>query len=327
MSRFSDYRYEMTGTVRTDREIEQLLSGVPADGGEFDALVPFVDALRAQAVPTPSDAAIDRFAAEAAAIARAGLMTRATVSNVRFLSSLPRLRPQLAAALATIVLLAGMTGVAAAADGAAPGDALYAVDRALEKLGIGDRGADERLEEAAQLVADGDPERALEHAAETFDEAAAAGQDMAAVNEARDAIADATVRVLSSAEDGSAAIVQENVAILLRYIRENLGKDVGADGREFGQGVSELARNIATSDETGETDEPEGNTGISPEDVGEEQRDPGPPEGVPDGPGGNGNGDSNGNGNGDSNGTGNQDNGNGPPEGSPSDTAPGRGNP
>jgi hypothetical protein len=81
--------------------------------------------------------------------------------------------------------------------------------------------------------------------------------------------------------------------------------------------VSELARNIATSHETGETDEPEGNTGISPEDVGEEQRDPGPPTVVPDGPGGNGDGNGNGNDGG---------NGNGPPEGSPSDTAPGRGN-
>jgi hypothetical protein len=325
MSRLSDYRYEMTGAVRTDREIEQLLSGGPDDGGEFDALVPFVDALRAQGVRTPSDAAIDRFAAEAAAIARSGLMTRATGSNGRFLSSLPRLRPQLAVALATIVFLAGMTGVAAAADGAAPGDALYALDRALERIGIGDSGVEERLEEAAQLVADGDPERALEHATEAFDEAAEAGQDMAAVNEARDAIADAAARVVSSAVDGNAAIVQENVATLLRYIRENLGKDVGADGREFGQSVSELARNIATSDETGETDEPEGNTGISPEDVGEEQRDPGPPTVVPDGPGGNG--DGNGNGNDGGNGNGNDGgNGNGPPEGSPSDTAPGRGN-
>jgi hypothetical protein len=302
----------MTGAVRTDREIEQLLSGVPADGGEFDALVPFVDTLRAQGMRTPSDAAIDRFAAEAAAIARAGLMTRATESNVRSLSSLPRLRPQLAAALATIVLLAGMTGVAAAADGAAPGDALYGLDRALEKIGVGDSGAEERLEEAAQLVADGDPGRALEHATEAFDEAAEAGQNIAGVDQARGAIADAAVRVLSSAEDGNAAIVKENVAILLRYIRENLGKDVGADGREFGQGVSELARNIATSDES---DASEGNTGISPEDVGGEQRDPGPPTIVPDGPGGNGNGDGNDGGN-----------GNGLPEGSPSDTAPGRGN-
>jgi len=320
----------MIGAVRTDREIEQLLSGVPADGGEFDALVPFVDALRAQGVRTPSDAAIHHLAAEAAAIARSGL-TRAPGSNVRFLSSLPRLRPQFAAALATIVFLAGMTGVAAAADGAAPGDTLYGLDRALERIGIGDRGVEERLEEAAQLVADGDPEAALEHASEAIDEAAEAGQDMAAVSEARDAIADASATVVSSSANGNAAIVQENVATLLRYIRENLGKDVGEDGQEFGQSVSELARNIATSDETGEADEPKGNTGIPPEEVGEELRDPGPPTVVPDGPGGNGNGDGNGNGNGngdgnEGNGNGSDGNGNGPPEGSPSDTAPGRGN-
>ena len=55
-----------------------------------------------------------------------------------------------ATAFATSVLMVGsMTGVAWAADGAAPGDFLYGLDRALEAVGIGAGGIAERLAEKA----------------------------------------------------------------------------------------------------------------------------------------------------------------------------------
>ena len=37
---------------------------------------------------------------------------------------------------------------------------------------------------------------------------------------------------------------REEVAVLLDYPRANLGDDVGADGKEFGQGVADLACDI-----------------------------------------------------------------------------------
>lgn len=58
-----------------------------------------------------------------------------------------------AAALVVLVMLPG--GMAYAANGAKPGDLLYGLDRALEAIGIGDGGADERLAESLALVASG----------------------------------------------------------------------------------------------------------------------------------------------------------------------------
>lgn len=49
-----------------------------------------------------------------------------------------------------------------AADGAAPGDALYGIDRTLEAIGIGDGGLDKRLDEFSVLLERGDEEEAFE---------------------------------------------------------------------------------------------------------------------------------------------------------------------
>jgi hypothetical protein len=333
MRRRSDYENDMFRPTITDRAIEQLLSGIPTDNEELNGLVPFVEMLRAQGMHTPSDAAIDLLAAEAAAIVSARRSTQVAEPESRSKPALRRLRPQIAAALATVLVITGMTGVAVAADDAAPGDALYGLDRALEVIGIGDGRVEERLEEAGALIADGHSQRALEHATVALDEAAVDGEDVTDLLEAKAAITDAT-SIISSSEEDNAAIVQVNVALLLQYIKENLGKDIGTDGREFGQGVAELAKNISRSDETVE---PADDTVSPPEEVDEKPENPGPPEVVPANPGGNGNdndngndngnSNSNGNGNGNSNGNDNgNDNGNGPPEGSPSETAPGRGN-
>jgi len=340
MSPLSDYEDEMFRATMADREIEQLLSGVPAEDGVLNDLAPFVDMLRSQGMRAPSDAAVDSFAAEAAAIVLAGRSTRVAGSASRSRSRRSLLRPQLAAVLATIVLLTGMTGVAVAADPAAPGDTLYGLDRALEEIGIGAGKAGERLEEAHTLVADGQAQLALEHVTEAFDEAEKEGDEVADLQDARVAISDAAAMIVDANEDSdNAAIMQGNVALLLEYLSNNLGKDVGVDGREFGQGVAELARNISKSDDT---DEPVNDTSVPPEDT--ESDDPGPPEVIPGNPGGSGNGNGNGNsggngngnsggngsgnsgGNGNGNGNGGNSGGNGPPDGSPSETAPGRGN-
>lgn len=73
---------------------------------------------------------------------------------------------------AAAVLAGGNVGLALAADSAVPGDPLYGVDRAYERvaevLGIGGDNARERLEEASTLATRGDVPRALSTARETL---------------------------------------------------------------------------------------------------------------------------------------------------------------
>jgi hypothetical protein len=65
-----------------------------------------------------------------------------------------RLVSRVAMAVAALVVLVMLpAGMAYAANGAKPGDLLYGLDRALEAIGIGDGGAEERLAESLALVA------------------------------------------------------------------------------------------------------------------------------------------------------------------------------
>jgi hypothetical protein len=230
-------------------------------------------------------------------------------------------------------MVVGMTGVAAAADSAAPGDPLYGLDRALERIGIGAGSAAERLEEADQLLTEGQTLQALEHAIEAVDDDAAAS---AALDIAID-------RVETAANEKSAA-VQEKVRALLTYMSENIGKDNGVDGRDFGQGIADIARGIEPASENGAptpVDDPPPGKQNRPDDG--EQPDSGNQgtrSGNSDPPGTRGNqgnensGDGNpaprsnqGGGNADPHGqSGASGNGGGPPPEPPSETAPGRGN-
>ena len=49
-------------------------------------------------------------------------------------------------------------------------------------------------------------------------------------------------------EAAEAAAAKDGVTALLTYIADNFGIDVGKDGREFGQGVAQLARDIGEGD-------------------------------------------------------------------------------
>ncbi|MGH8914485.1 MAG: hypothetical protein ACRDZM_08220 [Acidimicrobiia bacterium] len=322
----------MISTPISDQAIELLLGGEPDVGGELAHLVRFVEVLQAQGHRAPSEGSIHRLAVEAAIIAREARPSTPADKGLPDRKSRSRLmaRPQLAAVL-TVLILAWGTGVAAAADAAAPGHSLYGLDLALEKVGIGAGSTGERLEEAGQLLAGGDTRFALEHASEALEGAG----DEDDVESARAAL-DGAIEALSARDAQIEATDQ--VAALLTYLTENLGPGVGADGREFGQGVAELARGISQSGEFGEP-APETET---PADTGDQPDHPGPPPGlVPDGPGGNENNGHNGTNNpgndnvgNDNVGNGNGDNGdngdpgkeNGPPQGSPSETTPGRGN-
>ena len=133
-----------------------------------------------------------------------------------------------------------------AADGAVPGDALYGIDRALEKIGIGAGHAEERLEEARKLLSEGEASEAVRHATEVLTEE----EDGSEVGDARAALEDAAVTLEDDGQPSNAP-AREDVELLLDYLRANQGKDVGADGREFGQGVADLARDIGPSGDGG----------------------------------------------------------------------------
>lgn len=92
-------------------------------------------------------------------VARRSVARAMAAGNARH--ARPARRP---AVLATAAVLLGNAGLAAAAEPAVPGDLLYGVDRAYERLadvvGLGADHAAERLDEATELVARGRPEEA-----------------------------------------------------------------------------------------------------------------------------------------------------------------------
>ena len=136
-------------------------------------------------------------------------------------------------ALAVVLCFAG---VAYAADGAVPGDTLYEFDCALEDVGIGDGGLQERLHEATQLAEQGESEQALTHAAEAV--ADHAGEDQGA-GQANAALVGAA-NAVQATNQGESAQVRARVAEMLRWMATNQ-----AAGPEFGQGVAERAHGIS----------------------------------------------------------------------------------
>jgi hypothetical protein len=322
VSRFDDHEGEMLSTL-SDDDIERVLSGARPESDEAARLAAFMDLIRADGVSAPSETAVARVATQAARLARS-TSGPSVVSDARLRGRWvgSRFRPQIAAAATAVLLLGGTTGVAVAANSAVPGDPLYGIDRALEQIGIGAGHGQERLAEATVLLSDGQVRQALKQAAQALDEATGAGDGFDDLEAARAALVEAAERLPeTSLGDANELLIRDNVSTLLDYLRENLGKRVGADGNEFGQGVADLARGISS-----EGDRPDPMP--KPAEDNRESNDEvdGPPDDAPGN--GNGNGGENGSGNGGENGNGNggeNGNGNGPPDGSPSETAPGRG--
>jgi len=323
-----DYMGEMATTKALDREIELLLTGTPIEGGRLSGLGPVMEMIRAEWTTAPSESEVAHFARSAGAVVKVPQSATAAVTTLRR----PRLTPRhgLAPRLATVgvvavLLMSGTAGMAVAANGAAPGDALYGLDRALERVGIGSGSIDERLDEAVVMAAQGRSGEAVEHAIEALGQHPGESSDVAL-----GALTVASENLVHTQDTADAAATANiRVSALLTYIAENIGPDTGTDGREFGQGVAQLARDIGAGDDP--TGAP--NPAVAPA----------PGQGQSNNPGADarnersndeterGNGNSNGNG---------QDNGpavespsvtapsqdNGPPEESPSVTAPGQDN-
>ena len=227
MSRYDDYEAEMALATLSDLEMERLLSGMTPENDEAAQLVALLDLIRAEGDRSPSEGAVVRVANQAASLTRAaptvGVPTRPSGRIAVW-----RLRPQIAVVVGAIVVIGAFSGVAVAADGAVPGDVLYGIDRALEKIGIGAGAAEERLEEARRLLSEGESSEALRHATEVLTE----GEDGPAAGDARAALEDAAVTVDMTIS--RRALRPGKMSTISSTSGANHGNDVGADGASSG---------------------------------------------------------------------------------------------
>ncbi len=264
------YGYEMARNRFSDHDVELLLSGgIPEEEG-LARLAPLLQTMRRLHVRVPDEEAISRFATQAAETAAAAPAESATPPSHNRFTVLGSSR-RFAAAAVGFALVMGMTGVAAASNGAAPGDPLYGIDRSLEALGIGDGGSAERIAEARHLLDGGHLSEAIAHAAEAVrsEEGEASQSDK---SPASDALLDAADNV---ARSGSGEF-RESVTAMLNEIAEMIDSEE-FDGVDFGQRVAELARSLGRGNGIDNAPEPGPPTG-------NDSQGDGPPDDVPAGP-------------------------------------------
>ena len=262
MSDFDDYEDEMANNRFSNRDIEHLLSGRVTANAELTSLAPMLHMLREQSIRAVTESEVTAFAPVAAEAARSAI----SVSSKPGSEALPArrgrfLRPRLATALTLVFLLSGLTGVAFAADGAAPGDPLYGLDRALERIGIGSGDVGERIAEAQVLFQQGLISEAMAHTAGALNESSILGD-----SEAAEALLDASEAVTST-DQGEADAVRAHVAEMLSWMAANASSEEPLTGSEFGEMVAGFAKGISGRADGDTPDQPEGTTG--------------PPDGVP----------------------------------------------
>lgn len=161
MRRDRDSGGDMPDTQLTDRAVELILAGSRTGSDDLARLEGFVAEMSKTRPPHDTEQMATALAARARSTQRSrGLRRMATIA-------------------ASAALFVAMSGIAMAADGAAPGDALYGMDRALEAIGIGDGGLDERLEEFNVLLEQGDEEEAFEFLTGVIDNSPGAESSLA----------------------------------------------------------------------------------------------------------------------------------------------------
>ncbi|WP_084130144.1 hypothetical protein [Demequina sp. NBRC 110055] len=209
-------------TPHAERDVDALVAGRPVADPDLAALSPVVAALRASATATPTDSQAAAMAATlAAAVAPAGGAPAARRSPWR---------RRVGATVAVVGVLGLSFAGAAAADAAAPGDALYGLDRVLERVGVNAGGAEERLDEVRVLVDRGDVDRATDLATETLDDLDE--------GDAAEGLREAAVSVLAHGAEQSHD-TRTRVSEMLLWMA-----DQDTRGAEFGAAVSERARGL-----------------------------------------------------------------------------------
>lgn len=268
MSRFDDYPDEMAHfSSLSDDAVDRLIDGSSEDPAHA-ALLVLVESIRRQAAVQVGEDTVERYMGSAAAAAASrveGTGSAVGASTAGVIRGPVRRRRVIAVVGATVLFALAISGVAAAVNGAKPGDIWYGLDRALEAVGFGDGGGSERIAEVRALFDDGELSRSLEHAADAVPDVAhdPRSDDASA---AADALRDAAGAVVSEGSERSAK-TRSAVHALLTYLSENSG-DIDPIL------VAELARSIGTR--SGEPASPSGR----PQNPGRPEN-PGPPDQAP----------------------------------------------
>ncbi|SEJ00650.1 hypothetical protein [Demequina mangrovi] len=179
----------MTSCSDEDRDVDRLLRGeTPAALADAAPAIARLRALVSD--PIPADAT--RAGAALAAVA-AG--SRTPLSREPAAAS-SRWRSRMASASALALLVGGVAAGAAAADPAAPGDPLYELDLAFERIGLRAGGPTERVQEALRLERRGECAAAITHVATVAEVDTEASEALlAAAQDLRDDAAEASDEV------------------------------------------------------------------------------------------------------------------------------------
>lgn len=293
MSEFDVYGSEMAKSELTDQDAERILSGSEPEDVTLARLTAALAALHRVEAAALSEDQADQLVARAVALsqnARPGsAQPDGNSQDGATKRALRTLRHRLAVLAATIFVVSGMTGVAVASDEAAPGDELYGIDRALERVGIGVGGAAERITEAQVLANAGQVTAAINHVAEAIEESEVDDQSDEFSPEASGAAAAlrSAAENVKGDDDPESQNVRDAVAAMLDEMADMTG-DPEFDGEAFGRRISELARSIGDpaaeapglDDQTGRSDRAGGE-----DDAGRPSQVPGgPPDDTPGGP-------------------------------------------
>lgn len=277
MSDFDVNDTDMAPRSLTPQDVELVLGREVPEQDNLARFASVLNSLHHTRATIPTDEAVAAFSTRAAEIVRANRIHSFGTQAPTKPPTQAILRKRLVGAVGATVLLTGMTGVAVAADAAAPGDPLYGLDRAMESVGVGDGGSPERLAEAQSLVEGGQLTAAIAHAARAVD--ANSGTDKQGFSpeaaEAVEALRSAAERADLADGEGDDPKVNDSIAGILNQIAAML--DSGElQPSEIGARISELAREIGRGG-------PDENANSSTEpDPGNES--PGPPAETPVGP-------------------------------------------
>lgn len=198
-----------------DRDLNLLIERKPPFNEDLALLESFVISLTDFADVPVSPEFVEYHVSEAATRVQ-------SVNSPTIPSSLPRsrrlmfrLKRRVTAAATSLMMVVGMTGVAWAADSAVPGDWNYGIDRALEAIGIGAGGAEERLTELALSAGEENPGRSESGpgpASAISQDESAAGADVAGLTKAAATVAEITTGSEQANETRAA------VSTLLAYL-------------------------------------------------------------------------------------------------------------
>lgn len=237
-----------------DEEIDAILDGTAPIDADLRGIVEFVDRMRATGTAEIADTTASKHiaaASEAARLTQAPVHDRASRRykwrrRTVFGSFITTILAKFLAASVALAAVAG--GAGAVANQAAPGDPLYGIDQAFERVHLFDGGTVERLQEAQRMVAEDHVAAALEHAGDALaradrmrDQARDQERDLERAAEALRQAADAVGNDQAADAPGYAYTeqIREQVRNMLGTIADEMD-----EGRVDGQKVAETARHF-----------------------------------------------------------------------------------